>query len=782
MKETPDQILPAENTPNFHEISENRRELRKTIKDLDASLTGKKSNLEDKNKRKELSGKLSRFEKVAKGFKVSEHGGLEGSVNFLKKQKNKTKGELLPIDLEAIYEQFPEYRDIEETESYIRYLKDKRMKETFALKGAKTNGDEQKYSMHLNMTEGMLEETEAELEEFPALDLRAGELVGYKQNLSESGHICITPSTEENLEEIGKKMLSGKPVFLHGPTGTGKTTLAEYAAKHFTGKDAEMVYCSPQTKESNIWGRTGVKAEGGVPITEFIYGPLAKALRDGRVIIFDEFTDLPKEQVSFLKGVFSKKVGDTISVQGNGDVIIAEGFQMIFTSNLKSKKNLEKSELPPQMADEFTQNNIEINYTPKNEAYDIMLARLLNRDGTLDMSYYDVNTTLKSLCESMEEIQSSYVGETDPERAKKLGEVSANNKFHSFEKFVMTQRSIEAILSLWDIEKLRKDKKTFAEFIDDRLMTALNFKEFSEKDRILAAKIFASRGFLTGVKAEDLSVPDSQSILRLNTKRAGGVEDAVEELQKESGAVKHLTLKEVAELDPFGKRAEILKGQAEALLGDENAEKGDDFSKKLKKKLKGKGKNNQEDLDSEALKTEFTPFLEETWKKWGLDADKIKSAVISPIITDPKVEDYPTRQADTDASKFGEFTLNPDTQNLDWETLKDKIFIPDLSTLEGKPLSEVAKYLVDNYADKYQLPGIEYWKFMLENPDKVPTDPKGVNLKDGKYYFNFGSLVRSSDGYWRVPCAGWDGSGWDRHAPWLSNKWYVSYRVVLLEI
>ena len=585
---------------NFHEISEDRKELRKAIKELDASLAGKKPSLKDKNERMGLSADLDNASDIAKGFKVPDlgnnWGGIKVAVEALKKQKNKAEGELLPVDLEAIYEQFPEFRKIEETESYIQYLKDKRMKETFALKGSKKEGDEKKFSRHLAKTEELIADIKTDLEKFPALDLRAGELVSYKQNLSESGHICMTPSTEKNLEAIGDKMLSGKPVFLHGPTGTGKTTLAEYAAKHFTGKDAEMVYCSPQTKESNTWGRTGVQSDGGVPVTVFIEGPLARALKEGKVIIFDEFTDLPKEQVSFLKAVFSKKVGDTISIQGNGDVVIAQGFQMIFTSNLKSKKNLEKSELPPQMADEFTQNNIEINYTPKGEAYDIMLARLLNRDGTLDMSYYDLNTTLKSLCEAMEEIQKSYVGETDPERAKKLGEVSANNKFHSFEKFVMTQRSVEAILSLWDIEKLKKDKKTFAEFIDDRLLTALNFKEFSEKDRVLAAKIFASRGFLTTAKKEDLGVLDSEGVLKLNTKRAEGVENATKNLQKESGAVKHLDLKDVAMLDPFGKRAEMLKNQAEALLGDENTEKGDDFSRNLKKKmgkLFGKEKKNQ---------------------------------------------------------------------------------------------------------------------------------------------------------------------------------------------
>jgi hypothetical protein len=259
--------------------------------------------------------------------------------------------------------------------------------------------------------------------------------------------------------------------------------------------------------------------------------------------------------------------------------------------------------------------------------------------------------------------------------------------------------------------------------------------------------------------------------------------EQMEELQKESGAVKHLTLKEVAELDPFNKRAEILKNQAEALLANENAEKGDDFSKNLKKKLKGRKNKKAENIDTESLKTEFTPFLEETWKYWGVDEEKIKNAIINAEVIDPKTEDYLARQADIDPAKFGDFTVNPDTQNLDWEALKDKIFIPTLpDTLNDRPLSEVAKYLIDNYSDKYKIPGIEFWKFMLENPYKVPTDPKGVNLKDGNYYFNFGSLVRRSGGLWPVPYAHWDGSGWARDAGRLGSSWHAASRVVLLEI
>ncbi len=764
---------------NFHEVSERRKELKKAINEL-----GGEGVIFDKHYKKPLED----VNKEAGDFKVEDFGGLTGAKEKLKRQKAEYEEEVLAdrahVDYEAILGVTPEVGEVQKVMENIADLKDFRMRRMFETLNPQTSLSAQKRNEAVLKTiKTEIEAGEKKLEQVDPLVLRQTELVAYKENLAQSGHICITPNVEKDLEAIGDRMLTGKPMFLHGPTGTGKTSLARFAATHFTGQDPEMVFCNPQTKESNIWGKTGIKpTSGGAIETVEIYGPLARAMMDGKAVIFDEFTALPKEQMVFIKGVFNAKVGDRINIVGNGIVEIKSGFQMIFTANLKSEKNPERQDLPPEIAREFEQNNLEVKYTPADEAYDIVLARLLNRDGSLDMSFYDLNTTLPNLCKVMAEIQESYTNETDKEVARRAGAMDASGKVYSLKKFVMTQGSVEAILSSWLIEKQTgKQERSFAEFLDERFKTALTFKEYPKEDRILVAKILASKGFLLTLTAEDLDLPED--IFKLNTIKAMRGEEAVEELKRESGVVKHLTLKEVAELDPFHKRAELLKGKAEALLGSEGEEK-DPFLNSLNKRM-GKlfGKRKESDsLDPEALKTEFTPFLQETWKLWNIDADKIKKAKISPEIKRPTDEDYQARQTDIDTTKFGEFTLNPDTQNLDWETLQDKIFIPDLSSFVGKPLSEVAQYLITTYGSTHKLPGLEYWKFMLENPNKVPSDPNGVNLKDGNDYFNFGSLVRSSDGLWLVPYADWNGSGWNCNARWLDYSWGADYRIVLLEI
>jgi len=188
------------------------------------------------------------------------------------------------------------------------------------------------------------------------------------------------------------------------------------------------------------------------------------------------------------------------------------------------------------------------------------------------------------------------------------------------------------------------------------------------------------------------------------------------------------------------------------------------------------------DLSPETLKETMNAFLETTFKGWGYDANQLKDAIgKTPDLLSPLDIDYEITKDDIDATKSGEYTLNPGTQTLDFETIPpEKYFVPDLSAFNSKPLAEVAEHLKQTYGAKYHLPGLEYFDYLAKNPDKTPETAK-ANLKDGNYYFFFGSLLRSLDGRWIVPCARWDGSGWRRDGRRLGYVWHDGYRVVLLE-
>ena len=183
-------------------------------------------------------------------------------------------------------------------------------------------------------------------------------------------------------------------------------------------------------------------------------------------------------------------------------------------------------------------------------------------------------------------------------------------------------------------------------------------------------------------------------------------------------------------------------------------------------------------LDLAQLKTLHTPYLKAVFKGWNINQATIDTAKIEPTLTSPTGLDYAQKKADIDPTKFGEYTMNPDTAGINWETIPpEKIKSIDLGpTWVGKPLDQVAKHIIDTYSTTHHIPGLEYWQYLSEHQGKIPP-----HLNDGKWQFFFGSLLRDSDGIWSVPSAGLFAGEWERDANWLDDDWGAGYRVVLLE-
>ena len=185
--------------------------------------------------------------------------------------------------------------------------------------------------------------------------------------------------------------------------------------------------------------------------------------------------------------------------------------------------------------------------------------------------------------------------------------------------------------------------------------------------------------------------------------------------------------------------------------------------------------------NAEDLEAQHDTFLKDTFDYWS-EGSGAKAKISAETLL-PADQNWSTLEKDIDPTKFGEYTLNPDTQHLNFETTK--VFIPDLSAFNGKKLSEVAEHLIATYSDKYDIPGLEYWEWLVKrkNLDDLPTGPEFETLKQelkDNYCFFFGSTLRYSTGHWRVPCVNWYGDKWDRNAAWLDDDWRSRSRVVLL--
>ncbi len=738
--------------PNFHKIFEERKAVRHVLQEaktkdapesLQADLRQEESSLTDK----------------ARGFHIplDEEGrlSLSKAKEFLKQQISEAQGDRISsyIDLDSIRSQIGiAYhtlalldKDLTGIANFELYC----LRERVAHPNAIFDRSLQKIKQTKT---DLLKKFRQEKQAHP-IEWKMYELIGYRKDLFQEGHIAHTETVEKYLKEIGARMIHGKPMFLHGPTGTGKTSLARYAAEHFTGKRAEMVYCTPQTRESHIWGKTGIRAKGekGAIETVDIYGPLSRAAMEGKTVIFDEFTALPKDIMVFIKGVANAKVGDSINIPGNGDVRIEPGFQMIFTANLKSEKNPERQDLPPEIAREFEQNNLEILYTPKNEAYDIMLARLMDKQGSIQLSDYDLETTLPKFCEAMEEIQTAYYGTANDETAKLIGSMDAAGKKQGLKKFVVTQGTVEAILGRWGTERQLNENISFVEFLDQAIKTGITFKEYPEGDRILASKIFALKGFLRTVTPAELGLP--QNVFATSALKKGRDNAEISAMIDKSKKERVILLRELASRNAT---AMDFNAAITGLLGA-NTET-----------------DTEQTSDIETLQQQNAAFLQETFEIW-YDAATANKAKQEARFQDPRTIGYESLAQNIDETKFGEYTLNPDTQNINFETTKP--FILDLSQFVGKPRFEVMQYVVDTYAGTHHIPGLEYWKWLIENPDKAPQE-----LKDNNNWYYFpGSVLRGEDGRWDVPYVYWYGSEFGRVAYWLESAWDSNERVVLLE-
>ena len=218
---------------------------------------------------------------------------------------------------------------------------------------------------------------------------------------------------------------------------------------------------------------------------------------------------------------------------------------------------------------------------------------------------------------------------------------------------------------------------------------------------------------------------------------------------------------------------------------------GEQRKQAMQKKLSDlmdRAKNMKTTLDSEEELPQFVEsdpsqylqFWQTTFRDFWSVTDKniLNKAGTKPELISPEQINYQTKSQDIDTTKFGEYTLNPETQNIDWETIPDnkiKVIDPTAEGITGKRY-EVIQQIIQKYGSTHYFPGIEYWKYILENPAKAPD-----SLKDEKYHFFIGSIFRYSVGRWVVPYASWGGAVFLRHGYWLDSGWGSFERVVLLE-
>lgn len=200
-------------------------------------------------------------------------------------------------------------------------------------------------------------------------------------------------------------LVAGNPALLVGETGGAKTALAKYLSRECIGKEPEIVSGYADVNGYQLMGKTGLVRSGkdtsdeeirriiaeegldwdklspeqrieyrikgksldtasGATISDFIAGPVVRAVEEGRPLILDEINAMPPEFLKRLNIIAQLRPGMTFSVQeDSGRVItVKQGFCIIATANEKSRRYSGVHDLSTEFRNRFTANTYHIGY------------------------------------------------------------------------------------------------------------------------------------------------------------------------------------------------------------------------------------------------------------------------------------------------------------------------------------------------------------------------------------------------------------------------------------
>ncbi|KSU85301.1 MoxR-like ATPase [Fictibacillus enclensis] len=145
------------------------------------------------------------------------------------------------------------------------------------------------------------------------------------------GNKGYTSENQEIVSDAVIALLMGKNVLLKGPTGSGKTKLAEYLSFLFQ-QPLHSINCSVDLDAEALLGHKTITYENGHSEIEFIPGPVTKAAVNGHFLYIDEINVSKPETLPILNGILDYR--RTVTNPFTGELLKAsEGFNVIAAIN-----------------------------------------------------------------------------------------------------------------------------------------------------------------------------------------------------------------------------------------------------------------------------------------------------------------------------------------------------------------------------------------------------------------------------------------------------------------
>nr|WP_232214180.1 MoxR family ATPase [Bacillus sp. SG-1] len=150
----------------------------------------------------------------------------------------------------------------------------------------------------------------------------------YQSLIGEGGY---TAQDAAILEDAIIALGMGKNVLLKGPTGSGKTKLADTLSSIFS-QPMHSINCSVDMDAEALLGYKTIAERDGKNTIEFIEGPVIEAMKKGHLLYIDEINMAKPETLPILNGVLDYR--RMITNPFTGDVIKAsETFGVIAAIN-----------------------------------------------------------------------------------------------------------------------------------------------------------------------------------------------------------------------------------------------------------------------------------------------------------------------------------------------------------------------------------------------------------------------------------------------------------------